>query len=76
MEPEEEEDIFFQERRKIWLHRDRLFVSADMLKKHVRSAGLHTEEELYERLLSGMSFENIIHDCVREIKMPGELCSL
>ena len=41
--------------------------SAEILKSRARSVDLHTEE-LYERYCQEHKLENIIHDCVCEIK--------
>ena len=49
---------------------DRLFVECGSVDKTRQVCGLHTEE-LYERYCQEHKLENIIHDCIREIKAAG-----
>ena len=50
---------------------DRLFVECGSVDKTRQVCGLHTEE-LYERYCQEHKLENIIHDCIREIKNARE----
>lgn len=52
---------------------DRLFVECGSVDKTRQVCGLHTEE-LYERYCQEHKLENIIHDCIREIKNARETC--
>ena len=54
---------------------DRLFVESGHMEKAKTVCGLHTEE-LYKRYCQEHSFENIVHDCIREIKKVSENCVL
>ena len=72
----EEEKIYFakKKRRKSMAAQETGFLwSAEILKKSRQICGLHTEE-LYERYCKEHKLENIIHDCVCEIKKARENC--
>ena len=63
-----EEEIYFSndgENMAVW--EIGLFVESGHMEKAKTVCGLHTEE-LYKRYCQEHSFENIVHDCVREIK--------
>lgn len=70
---EEEEIYFVKEGEKYGCSGDRLFVECGDMEKAKKVCGLHTED-LYERYCQEHSLENIIHDCVREIKKVSENC--
>ena len=67
------EDLLCKKRRKVWTHRRQAFVECGDIEKSRQICGLHTEE-LYERYCKEHKLENIIHDCVCEIKKPEKNC--
>ncbi len=70
----EEEEIYFARKGELYgCTGDRLFVECRPVDKTRQVCGLHTEE-LYERYCQEHKLENIIHDCVREIKKARETC--
>ena len=69
----EEEIYFAKEGEKYGCTGDRLFVECGHIEKAKQICGLHTEE-LYERYCQERKLENIVHDCVREIKKTSEAC--
>lgn len=74
MDLKEEEIYFTKDGEKYGCAGDRLFVECGHMEKAKKVCGLHTDE-LYERYCQEEhSFENIIHDCVREIKRVSENC--
>ena len=75
MDLKEEEIYFSNDGEKYGCLGDRLFVESGHMEKAKTVCGLHTEE-LYKRYCQEHSFENIVHDCVREIKKVSENCVL
>ena len=75
MDLREEEIYFSNDGEKYGCLGDRLFVESGHMEKAKTVCGLHTEE-LYKRYCQEHSFENIVHDCVREIKKVSENCVL
>mgnify|MGYP000264334905 CR=1 FL=1 len=75
MDLKEEEIYFSNDGEKYGCLGDRLFVESGHMEKAKTVCGLHTEE-LYKRYCQEHSFENIVHDCVGEIKKVSENCVL
>ena len=75
MDLKEEEIYFSNDGEKYGCLGDRLFVESGHMEKAKTVCGLHTEE-LYKRYCQEHSFENIVHDCIREIKKVSENCVL
>ena len=73
MDMEEEKIYFAKKGEKYGCTGDRLFVECGDIEKSRQICGLHTEE-LYERYCKEHKLENIIHDCVCEIKKARENC--
>lgn len=71
MDLEEDEIYFAKKGEKYGCTGDRLFVECRHIEKAKKICGLHTEE-LYERYCQEHNLNNIVHDCVCEIKKADE----
>lgn len=71
MDLEEDEVYFAKKGEKYGCTGDRLFVECRHIEKAKKICGLHTEE-LYERYCQEHNLNNIVHDCVCEIKKADE----